>query len=90
MLCLKSALRIEPPSGKSWWVFLNHSFAWCRTICVGRWGGMRGMAEVSLKRLRDGDVAPPERYLKMIQTKADRLGNLVNQLLMLAKVTHAD
>lgn len=56
----------------------------------GPLGGIRGMAEVGLKRLSDGDVSRLERYLKVIQIEADRLDHLVNQLLMLAKVTHAD
>ncbi len=54
----------------------------------GPLGGVRGLAEVSLMKLHTGDYARVQHYLEVIQVEADRLGQLVSQLLFLAKVTH--
>ncbi|MDQ5927169.1 MAG: hypothetical protein QG554_2112 [Pseudomonadota bacterium] len=54
----------------------------------GPLGGVRGLTEVCLQRLQAGDSDRVKDYLLIIQRESDRLGNLVSQLLMLAKVTH--
>lgn len=51
-------------------------------------GGVRGLVEICIQKLRQGDHARVQLYLEVIQRESDRLGQLVNQLLMLAKVTH--
>jgi signal transduction histidine kinase len=55
----------------------------------GPLGGMKGLAEVCQQGLQSGDLARVARYLGVMQQEADRLGQLVSQLLELAKVTHA-
>lgn len=55
----------------------------------GPLGGMKGLAEVCQQGLRAGDIDRVARYLGVMQQEADRLGQLVSQLLQLAKVTHA-
>lgn len=51
--------------------------------------GLSGLSEVCLQRLHAGEHERVRDYLVVIQRESDRLGHLVNQLLMLAKVTHA-
>lgn len=54
----------------------------------GPLGGVRGLTEICLQRLQAGDADRVRDYLLVIQRESDRLGNLVSQLLTLAKVTH--
>lgn len=54
----------------------------------GPLGGVRGVAELGIKSLQAGDYPRVQRYLGVIQLEVDRLGQLVSQLLFLAKVTH--
>lgn len=56
----------------------------------GPLGGVKGLAAVGVQRLQAGDHERVQHYLEVIQREADRLGNLVSQLLLLAKVTHAE
>lgn len=56
----------------------------------GPLGGVRGMAEVCLAKLRTGDVSKLPHYLQVIQQEADRLARLVNQLLSIAKIMHTE
>ncbi|MES2091140.1 MAG: ATP-binding protein [Pseudomonadota bacterium] len=54
----------------------------------GPLGGVRGIAELGTKSLQAGDYPRVQRYLDVIQLETDRLGQLVSQLLFLAKVAH--
>lgn len=55
---------------------------------AGPLGGVRGLAELGLTKLHAGDHGRVQHYLEVIQVEADRLGQLVSQLLLLTKVTH--
>lgn len=56
----------------------------------GPLGGMRGLAELALQGLQQGQLDKVEKYLGLMRGETQRLGGLVTQMLLLARVTHAD
>lgn len=54
----------------------------------GPLGGVRGLTEICIQRQKEGDHERVLNYLEVIQRESDRLGQLVSQLLLLARVTH--
>ena len=55
----------------------------------GPLGGVQGVIDLALQSLQAGDNRRVQRYLELIRAEAERLGRLVDQLLMLARVTQA-
>ena len=56
----------------------------------GPLGGMRGLADLALQGLQQGQLDKVEKYLGLMRGETQRLGGLVTQMLLLARVTHAD
>lgn len=56
----------------------------------GPLGGIRGLADLALQGLQQGQLDKVEKYLGLMRGETQRLGGLVTQMLLLARVTHAD
>ena len=56
----------------------------------GPLSGMRSLAELTLQAHRAQDGAKVEQFLVLLRDESDRLGVLVQQLMLLARVTQAD
>lgn len=56
----------------------------------GPLGGLRGLAELALQGLQQGQLDKVQKYLGLMRGETQRLGGLVTQMLLLARVTHAD
>ncbi len=56
----------------------------------GPLGGMRGLADLALNGLHQGQLDKVERYLGLMRGESDRLAGLVSQLLLLARVSNAE
>ena len=56
----------------------------------GPLGGMRSLAELTLNAHRAQDGAKVEQFLVLLRDESERLGGLVQQLMLLARVTQAD
>ena len=56
----------------------------------GPLGGLRGLAELTLLALHNKEDEKVEKYVSRMRDETQRLGALVSQLLLLARVTHAE
>lgn len=56
----------------------------------GPLGGMHGLADLALQGLQQGRLDKVEKYLGLMRGESQRLACLVSQLLLLARVSHAE